>query len=71
MVLAAAGREATGTTRDCAGREDGLDGPPLGPPGFKSLPFVMGRPATGLGLGVGLDTELGGSPSLADTVPLL
>lgn len=39
-----------------------LEGPPLGPPGRKSLPLVTGRAATGLGRGVGLETELGGSP---------
>ena len=45
-----------------AGREASLDGPPPGPPGRSSLPFVMGFPATCFDLGVGLETEFAGSP---------
>ena len=38
------------------------EGRPLGPPGLISLPRVIGRGGTGLPLGVGFETELGGSP---------
>ena len=58
--------------RTCAaGREASFVGPPRGPPGRKSFPLVIGRPATGLGRGVGFDTELGDIPSLACIVLLL
>lgn len=48
-----------------------LDGPPSGAPGRTNLPFVTGLAATGLGRGVGLETELGGSPGPVRIVPLL
>jgi hypothetical protein len=50
---------------------DSFDGPPPGPPGRSSLPVVTGRAATCLGRGVGLDTELAGSPALVWIVLLL
>ena len=46
-----------------AGRAlDSFEGPPPGPPGRRSFPFVIGLPAMGVGFGVGLETEPGGSP---------
>ena len=44
------------------GREASIDATPLGPPGRRSLPFVIGLLATGFPFGVGLDTEFGDSP---------
>lgn len=46
----------------CTGREASLDGPPPGPPGRSSLPFVIGLPAICLPRGVGREMEFGGSP---------
>lgn len=42
----------------------GLDfpAPPLGPPGRKSLPLLIGLAGTGFPFGVGLLVELGASP---------
>lgn len=47
---------------EAAGRDASFDGAPPGPPGRSNLPLVMGLPATCFGLGVGFDTEFGGSP---------
>jgi hypothetical protein len=60
-----------GTGLGCAGRLASFEGPPPGPPGRRSLPFVMGLAAICLPLGVGFETELGGSPGPVCTVPLL
>lgn len=69
------GRESAatgvGTGLGCAGRLASLEGPPPGPPGRKSLPFVIGFAATCLPFGVGLETELGGSPGAVWMVLLL
>ena len=54
-----------------AGRDASFDGPPPGPPGRSSFPLVTGRAATCFPRGVGLDTELGGSPALVWIVWLL
>ena len=51
--------------------DDSFPTPPPGPPGRSSFPFVMGLLATGLPLGVGLETEFGGSPGPVRIVPLL
>lgn len=67
--LAACGVGLSRAGRACAGREASLVCP--GPPGRRSLPLVIGRPATGLGRGVGLETELGDMPSFAWIVLLL
>lgn len=53
------------------GRAASFEGPPPGPPGRRSFPLVTGRAATCLPLGVGLETELGGSPALVWMVLLL
>jgi len=58
--------EGVGTGRRVAaaaglGRDDVFDGRPPGPPGRSNFPLVMGL-AIALARGVGLDTELGGSP---------
>lgn len=50
---------------------ESLDGPPPGPPGRRSLPLLMGLPATCFGRGVGLETEFAGSPGAVRMVPLL
>lgn len=42
--------------------DDNFPGAPPGPPGLNSFPFVIGLLATAFPRGVGLDTELGGSP---------
>ena len=42
--------------------DDSFPGAPPGPPGLNSFPFVIGLLATAFPRGVGLDTELGGSP---------
>lgn len=55
----------------CAGRLANFDGPPPGPPGRSSLPFVIGFAATCFPLGVGFDCEFGGSPADVCMVPLL
>jgi hypothetical protein len=51
-----------GTGLACAGRLASFEGPPPGPPGRNSLPLVIGLAAICLPLGVGFDTEFGGSP---------
>lgn len=58
-----------GTGLGCAGRLASLDGPPPGPPGRRSLPFVMGFAAICLPFGVCLEMELGGSPGPVWIVP--
>lgn len=55
----------------CAGRLASFEGPPPGPPGRSSLPFVIGFAATCFPFGVGFDCELGGSPADVWMVPLL
>lgn len=57
--------------REEADRDESWPGAPPGPPGRRSFPLVMGLPATCLGLGVRLETELGGSPGPVCIVPLL
>jgi hypothetical protein len=53
------------------GRDASFEGPPPGPPGRSSLPFVMGLPGTCLPRGVGRETEFGGSPGPVWILPLL
>ena len=60
-----------GTGLAAAGREEAFGGPPLGPPGRSSLPFVMGFPGIRLAFGVGFDREFGDSPGPVWMVPLL
>jgi hypothetical protein len=60
-----------GTGLGCAGRLVSFDAPPPGPPGRRSLPLVIGFAAICFPLGVGFDTELGGSPGPVWTVLLL
>jgi len=55
----------------CAGRCASFDGPPLGPPGLRSFPDVIGLPGIRLPFGVGLETELGFSPGPVRISPLL
>lgn len=68
LAAAEAPPDGRGWAVRLAGNREGL---PPGPPGLMSLPRVMGLGGTGLPLGVGLETELGGSPCWVCTVPLL